>query len=72
MQKLFKHDFSQNRLNFCDKMDIPVQMTIIDNLKYRHAIRLKFRDKFLISLTKLKLEAKASTGQCFTIRESLL
>ena len=53
-------------------MDIPVQMIIIDNLKYRHAIRLKFRDKFLISLAKLKLEAKASTGQCFTIRESLL
>ena len=53
-------------------MDIPVQMIIIYNLKYRHAIRLKFRDKFLISLAKLKLEAKASTGQCFTIRESLL
>ena len=40
------------------------------NLKYGHAIRLKFGDTFLNFLTKLMLEATA--GICSTITENLL
>ena len=39
-------------------------------IKHRYAIRLKFEDKFLTSLTKLVLEVKASI--CSTIKENLL
>ena len=49
-------------------MDLPVQMRIIYNVEHRYAIRLKFGYNFLISLTKLVLEAKAcicSTISCF-------
>ena len=35
-------------------------MRIFDNVKHRYAIRLKFGDKILTSLTKSVLEAKAS------------
>ena len=45
-------------------------MRIIYNLKHRYAIRLKFGDKFLISLAKLVLEEKASA--CSRIKENLL
>ena len=51
-------------------MDLPISMIIIYNVKYRYAIRLTFGDKFLTSLTKLVLEAKASI--CSTIGECLL
>ena len=44
-------------------------MRIIYNVKH-FAIHLKFGDKFLNSLTKLVLEAKASI--CSTIKEDLL
>ena len=51
-------------------MDLSFQMRIICNAKHCYAIRLKFGNKFLTSLTKLVLEAKASI--CSTIKESLL
>ena len=44
-------------------------MRSIYNIKHRYAIRIKFGDKFLSSLTKLVLEAKASN--CSTIKENL-
>ena len=42
-------------------------MRVKYNVKLYYEIRLKFGDKFLTSLTKLVLEAKAST-----IKENLL
>ena len=51
-------------------MDLSIPMKIIYNVKYRYAIRLKFGDKFLTSLTNLVLQAKASI--CSTIKENLL
>ena len=51
-------------------MDLSIQINISYNAKHRYAIRLKFGDKFLTSLIKLVLEAKASI--CSTIKENLL
>ena len=45
-------------------------MRIIYNVEHLYVIRSKFGDKFLSSLTKLVLEAKASI--CFTIKKNLL
>ena len=45
-------------------------MTIIDNVKHRNTILLKFGDKFSTSLTKLVFEGKPSI--CSTIKENLL
>ena len=45
-------------------------MRVMYNVKRCYAIRLKFGDKFLTSLTKLVLEAKASIYS--TIKENLL
>ena len=45
-------------------------MAIIDNVKHRNAILLKFGDKFSASLTKLVDERKPSI--CFTIKQNLL
>ena len=47
-----------------------MRMRIIYNVKRRFAIRLKFGDKFLTSLTRLVLQVKASI--CSTIKENLL
>ena len=51
-------------------MDLSVQMKIIYNVEQRDAIRLKFGDNFLTSLTKLHLQAKDSI--CSKIKENLL
>ena len=51
-------------------MDLLIPMTIIYNVKHHYAIRLKFGEKYLNSLTKLELEAKVSI--CSTIKENLL
>ena len=51
-------------------MDLSIRMRAIYNVQHCHAIRLKFGDKFLTSLTKLVLEPKASI--CSTIKENLL
>ena len=45
-------------------------MRVIYNVKHRYAIRLKFGNKSLTSLTKLELKAIASI--CSTIKENLL
>ena len=45
-------------------------MIIICNLKHRHAIYLKFGEKFSTSLTKSVLKGKASI--CSTIKKNLL
>ena len=51
-------------------MDRPIGMGVVLNVKHRHAIRLKSDGKFLISLTKLVLEAKPNIFS--TIKENLL
>ena len=45
-------------------------MRVIYNVTHCYAIRFKFGDKFLTSLTKLALDAKASI--CSTVKENLL
>ena len=51
-------------------MDLSIRMSTVYIVKYRYTIRLKFRDKFLTSLIKLVLQAKASI--CSTIKKNLL
>ena len=41
-------------------MDLPVRMRIIYGVKGRRAIRLKFGDKFVNSITTVALQAKPS------------
>ena len=48
-------------------MDLPIRMRIICDLNYRYAMRLKFDNECLTSLTKLMLQMKASI--CSTIKE---
>ena len=38
-------------------MDLAIQMKILNNIKYRHAICLKLGKRFFISLTMLGCEA---------------
>ena len=58
MHDLIEYDFWL--LKFYDKIDPPLKMRIIYNTKRCYAIRLKFGDKFLTSLTKLLVKAKSS------------
>ena len=68
MQKLFEHDFGRTDYKFT--INLPIQIRIIYNVKIRHAIHLKFGDKFLIFLAKLLLKSKAN--MCSMIKENLL
>ena len=53
-----------------DTMDVTIQIRIFNNVKHRHAIYLKFGDRFFASLTILELEVKAS--KCSAIKENLI
>ena len=53
-----------------DKIDLPTLMRINLNVKHCYAIRLKYGDKFLTSLTNLELKVKFS--MCSRIKEHLL
>ena len=52
-----------------NRMSLPIRMRTIYNEKHRHAIRLKFGEKFLTYLTKLVLKVKASI--CSAIKEKI-
>ena len=46
------------KIDIMDKMNIPIVMRTIYNVKHRYAIILKFWDKFLTSPKKVGIEAK--------------
>ena len=48
--------------NFHDTVEILYGIRVMYNVNHRFAIRLKFDDKFVISLTKLLLKAKANVS----------
>ena len=51
-------------------MGLTIAMRILNNVKFRHGICLKFGDSFFTFSTMLGLEAKASISS--TIKENLL
>ena len=50
-------------------MDLTIRKAMFDNAKHRHAIYLKFGDRFFASLTMLGIQTKASI--CSTVKENL-
>ena len=52
-----------------NKMNLTIHMRIFNDLKHRHAIFLKFGNRFFTSLVMLGLEVKASI--CSVIKENL-
>ena len=59
--RLFEYNFPWNYLEFSNKMDLTIKRRIFNNVKDRHAIFLKFGDRFFAALTISGLEAKVST-----------
>ena len=57
---LSEEDFWQNWLKVHNKMELPIRIITICNVKHSRTILFKFGDKFYTSLTKLVLEAKNS------------
>ena len=52
------------------KMDLTIRMRMINNVKYRHAICLKFEERFFASSIMFGLEAKFSI--CSRIKKNLI
>ena len=51
-------------------MDLPIQAGMLNKVKHRHAIYLKFGERYFSSLAMLGLDAKGSI--CSTIKETLI
>ena len=62
--KLFPYNFRWNCLVFSDKMDLTIQIKIFSNVKRRHAICLKFGDKFFTFLTMVRVWSKSQYLLC--------
>ena len=66
--KLFEHNIWWNWLKFSDKMDLTMQIRIVNDEKHCHAIFLKFGTRPFTPLTTLLHEVKASI--CSTTKEN--
>ena len=51
-------------------MDLTIQLSTLNDVKHRHTIYLKCRDRFFTFLTMLGFEAKASI--CSTVTENVI
>ena len=57
--KLFEYNFWWQWWQFIDKMKITIEMGIFNNVKHCHTICLKFKDRFVTTLTMLGTDEKA-------------